>query len=321
LDNILHITNGDSAVNIMKEAAIAGDFLAWRDVLHDGPVPDDLRFEELLLLREKFIIGRGWGTADNIRGCFDETRNTLKSIDKYDKIILWFEHDLYDQLQLLQILDWFHYHPVDLSKLSIICTEQYLGTLSATEMLDLYQYEEPITQQHLLISEHAWAAFRSNTPERWRTLLDIDTNVLPFLNGAIVRMLEEYPSCINGLSRTANQALKVISEGEKRPGYIFGANQELEDRMYLGDSSFWFMLHELLDSDPPMLELPPGKKLTLPTSPDQELTITVAGKDVLAGKKNWLNIATPDRWIGGVHLAPGHIWCWDSVSNTIKKRT
>lgn len=87
-------------------------------------------------------------------------------------------------------------------------------------------------------------------------------------------MLEKYPSSTNGLSRTAQQALKIVSEGETRPGRIFDRNQELEERVFLGDSSFWGILHEFLKSNPALLELPIGKELTLPISPDQELKIT-----------------------------------------------
>jgi len=45
--NILNITNGDCAVEIMKKADIPGTFLPWQDVLHDGPVPERLSLEEL----------------------------------------------------------------------------------------------------------------------------------------------------------------------------------------------------------------------------------------------------------------------------------
>jgi hypothetical protein len=69
-------------------------------------------------------------------------------------------------------------------------------------------------------------------------------------------MLEEYPNCSNGLSRTAQQALKIIAEGEKRPGRVFSRYQESEDRMFLGDSSFWVILQERLESSPPLLSLP-----------------------------------------------------------------
>ena len=65
---------------------------------------------------------------------------------------------------------------------------------------------------------------------------------------------------------------------------MFACYQESEQRRFLGDSSFWLILHELLDSSPPLLKLPDGKELTLPSSLEQELTITPEGKDLLSGK-------------------------------------
>ena len=320
MGNILNITNGDCAVEIMKKANISGVFLPWRDVLHDGPIPSDLSLEQLSKVRAQFITGRNWGAAEEITESFIQRDNKLKSFREYEKVILWFEHDLYDQLQIIQILDWFHENYTEEVELSIICTEQYLGRLSPEEMRELIKYEEPITEAHLKLSCKAWSAFRSSSPEEWCGLLNTDTSALPFLEGAIVRLLEEYPSCSNGLSRTATQALKVISGGEKRPGKVFGGTQELEERVFLGDSSFWIILQELLDSSPALLKLPEGKKLTLPTSKDQELTITPLGLDVLSGKRNWLEITNLDRWIGGVHLENTNVWCWDLDSSSIVKR-
>jgi len=320
MENILNITNGDSAVLIMKEANIPGIFLPWRDVLHDGPVPEKLALEKLSEVRAQFIIGCGWGTPEDIRKSFIERDKELKSFAEYEKVILWFEHDLYDQLQILQILDWFHNNHSREIKLSIICTDKYLGMLSSDEMKALLEYEEPITEKHLLLASKAWSAFRSSSPERWRDLLNTDTTVLPFLKGAITRMLEEYPNCSNGLSRTAYHALKIISEGEKRPGRIFARYQESEARRFLGDSSFWIILHELLDSNPPLLQLSEGEELALPTRPDQELSITLTGREVLAGQISWLEIVELDRWIGGVHLTSGNIWCWNSNSGSLVKQ-
>ena len=37
---VLHVTNGDSTTATMERAGITGDLLPWRDVLHEGPVPD-----------------------------------------------------------------------------------------------------------------------------------------------------------------------------------------------------------------------------------------------------------------------------------------
>jgi hypothetical protein len=317
--NILNITNGDCAVEIMKKADIPGVFLPWQDVLHDGPVPKGLSLEKLSKVRAKFIISRGWGTPEDVERIFVERDNTLRSFEEYEKVILWFEHDLYDQLQILQILDWFHENYNNEIDLSIICVDKYLGMLSPEEMKGLFKYEEPVTDIHLLLSSKAWSAFRSNSPEEWHNLLNIDTSVLPFLEGAIVRLLEEFPNSSNGLSRTAQQALAVISEGEKLAGKIFGRSQEKEHRMFLGDSSFWVILQELLDSKPALLELSQGKVLTLPATKNQELTITPVGLEVLEGKNNWLEMVDLDRWIGGVHLNSDNLWLWNSKSGSVVK--
>ena len=323
MKNSLNITNGDSAVAIMKKAKISGKFLPWRDVLPDGPVPKGLTLEELSSIRSTFIVSRNWGTFEDIKQDFIERDNTLKSFEKYEKVILWFEHDLYDQLQILQVLDWFNVNVKNTEnriKLSIICTNQYLGHLSPDEMKGRLKFVEPVTEKHLLLSSKAWAAFREKSPKLWYQLLNEDTSAFPFLKDAVIRMLEEYPSSNNGLSRTAQQALEIISKGEKLAGKVFGLNQEREKQVFLGDSSFWVILQEFLDSSPPLLRFPEGKKLTLPSAKDQELTITPVGLEVLSGKRNWLQITSLNRWIGGVHIEPSNAWCWNSDSGSIIKK-
>jgi len=317
MKKILNITNGDCAVVIMEEAKIPGVFLPWRDILHDGPVPEGLSLEALSEIRAQFIIDCGWGSPKSIKDNFIARDNELKSYKNYEKIILWFEHDLYDQLQILQILDWFYQNAQSETELTIICTDQYLGMLKPAEMEALFQYEQSITEQHLVLASRAWSAFRSPDPKKWHDLLDLDSSVLPFLEGAIIRLMEEYPNCSNGLSRTAHQALMIIAEGEKRPGRVFGRYQESEDGRFLGDSSFWLMLYELLESDPPLLELTQGGELTLP-NPNQELTITPTGSEVLSGSKNWLEMIKINRWIGGVHLTTDNLWCWKPDSSTLE---
>ncbi len=319
MQDILNITNGDSALGIMRKANIPGVFLPWQDVLHEGPVPAGLSLEELSKVRADFIINRGWGTPGKIKRSFIERDHVLKSSGQFKKVILWFEHDLYDQLQLLQLLDWFHQNRLKETQLSIICTDQYLGTRTPAEMADLIKYEKPVNSQILTLSNKAWSAFRSDTPQQWYGLLNTDTTALPFLEQAITRLLEEYPACANGLSRTAQQVLKIVGHGVKQPGILFRRYQQSEERMFMGDSSFWIILHELLGSEPALLELPACSELTLPSARDQELAVTAAGKDVLSGKKNWLDIVEPDRWLGGVHLKPGNTWCWDSESSSLVK--
>ena len=101
----LHITNGDSAATLLLQTGIEGRVLPWRDILHDGPVPAGLLDEELRKVRAQFISDQGWGGYESVLAEFEKRDLVLENIDEHDPIILWFEHDLYDQLQLIQILD------------------------------------------------------------------------------------------------------------------------------------------------------------------------------------------------------------------------
>ncbi|MBF0263794.1 MAG: hypothetical protein HQL46_00855 [Gammaproteobacteria bacterium] len=313
MSKILNITNGDSTVALMEKAGISGGYLPWRDVLHEGSVPANLSLEELSEIRAKYISDNGWGEIADIQTSFSERDDVIKSYKNFDKLILWFEHDLYDQLQILQILDFFYEKDLGLTELSLICTDQYLGMLQPDEFPLLFKYETQVTDIHLKLAHQAWSAFRESTPESWSKLLDIDTSALEFLKSGVIRMIQEFPSQKNGLSRTEQQALTIISKGEKHPGKVFGKNQQLEESMFMGDSSFWHILYSFLNSSPPLLAIAKGKELTLPTKPDQELSITQAGNDVLSGQLDWTDINILDKWIGGTHLTQNNIWYWDST--------
>ncbi len=321
MNQILNITNGDCTVDVMKKAGIPGVFLPWRDVLHVGPVPGGLSLQELSGVRAQFITEQNWGSAREINDSFEQRDAMLISFEKYQRVILWFEHDLYDQLQILQILDWFEQRPESKNALSIICTDQYLGMLTPEEMKGMLQYEAPVTGAQLKLAHRAWAAFCSDTPENWHRLLDTDISSLPFLEGAIIRLLEEYPACDNGLSRTASQALRVLSEAEQYPGSIFSGSQKLEQRVFMGDSSFWIILQQLAESSPALIAASGAEVIARPPEKTQTLKITPAGLDVLKGRLHWLDISNNDDWIGGVHLKAGNHWCRDPATHLLKRYT
>lgn len=71
---ILHVTNGDIAAELLRASGLAGTVLPWRDILHDGPVPGWVSSDELAATRARHIAARGWqagGTAwrhDHVTG-------------------------------------------------------------------------------------------------------------------------------------------------------------------------------------------------------------------------------------------------------------
>lgn len=190
---MLHITNGECAVSVLQAAGMHGEILPWRDVLHEGPVRAGLSLEELSEERIAFISQSGWGAEDEVRKSFIERDAAFRRAGEHDEIVLWFEHDLYDQLQLVQVLDGLYGQ----ARVSIICEAEYLGRMAPERAAELFELRSPVTKRHYNEARAAWTAFRSPDPMAITT----DFQSFPFLGSALIRFLEEYPWTTDGLSR------------------------------------------------------------------------------------------------------------------------
>ena len=305
---ILNIVNGDTAIEIMKRACINGDFLPWHDFLHEGPVPKTSSTHLLSKIRANFIHKQGFGLLQQIEEDFYKRDKILEGYHKYEKVVLWFERDLYDQLQLIQILSWFETNNVENITLSLVSTHNYLGECSKEEIVKLLRYEQAVTKEHLTVAHKAWSAFQEPNPMAWFGLLKRNTNILPFLEDAIKRMLEEFPNTKNGLSRSAHQALLTISKGIENPREIFNRCQNYEKHKFMGDIVFWKILDDFIEN-----------QIISSQKNGQILTITELGQNLLNGKINYLHIKPINGWIGGTKLTNDKVWCWNIKKRTINK--
>ena len=323
---MLHITNGDAAVGRLREAGIAGDMLPWRDVLHEGPVPAGLPLAELRAVRARFIAERGWGEFVAVLDAFTRRDATLAGFRDHDEVVLWFEHDLYDQLQLIQLLDWLAQQDRGATQLSLIAPDTYIGTLRPEQLRDLFLRRHAITPQEFGLGSQAWAAFRAPDPQAIAALLQADTAALPFLAGALHRHLEQFPATQNGLSRSEAQALAAITSGRSsiREAYI-ASHHEMEERIFLGDTVFAWYLERLSQGPNPLVLLEDGGAITTPREPgahasfwNSRVVLTGLGQAVLDGGRDWIAINGIDRWLGGVHLSGSTAaWRWDAAARQL----
>jgi redox-sensitive transcriptional activator SoxR len=106
--SLLHVTNGESAGNTLRQTALGGAVLSWQDTLHEGPVPA-LPRQELLRTRAGFLALCGWGDRQAVLASLQRRdAQLLEALRAGVRVVLWFEHDLYDQLQLLDVLTLAH---------------------------------------------------------------------------------------------------------------------------------------------------------------------------------------------------------------------
>ncbi len=318
---MLHLTNGDHAATRIAAAGIDGTIISWKDVLHEGPVPADLDLDDLRRVRARFIADQGWGEFDGVLEELSDRDSALLGFRRHEEVVLWFEHDLYDQLQLLQIVDWFATQELGTSRITLVSTSDYLGPMEEIRLRALLASRKPVTGAQLEVARRAWGAFRAPEPIEIERLLDGRLAPLPFVEPALRRHLEEFPDTRTGLSRSERQALEAFSGGARSLAEAFpAAHRDREDPVFLGDAVFLLYLLRLSRGAEPLIVLEGEVPVTAAADSDlkalwrRRALLTEAGVAVLSGHRDWLQLQPIDRWLGGTHLRPGApIWRWNAA--------
>ena len=262
-----------------------GEILPWRDVLHEGPVRAGLALDELSRERAAFIASCGWAPLEAVAEDFRNRDAVLRG--SHEEVVLWLEHDLYDQLQLIQLLDWFAAHPHP--NLSLVCEAEYLGETTPARAGELFAARRRVSAEQVAEGKAAWAAFRAPDPLRLEL---VPCSHLRFLGAALRRHLEEFPWVQDGLSRTERAVLVALRSRPLSFGEIFTSVRE--EPVFLGDSVLAWHLERMQ-------------------------------REGMVGREGelWHAVPRPERrreprWLGGVQVTEDSPWRWDPLRGAIR---
>ena len=277
----------------------------WNDVLAEGPVPRGLPLQELSRIRERFLAD--FFELPHSEVSFAKRDEAIAHFRDHEEVVLWFEHDLFDQLQLIQLLDWFAVQDMAQTRLSLVAASSYLGPLKPEELVPLFETRHAVNAAELKTARAAWDAFRSPQPLDLATLLDSDLSALPHLRRALLRHLQQFPDVSCGLARTEKQILQLAANGLHQFGELFLADQKLEESIFMGDTTFRQYLNGLAKAKEPLLR-----------RAGEGFEITAFGTQVLDRKADHLRANGINRWLGGVHLCEGApLWRWNESTQTV----
>lgn len=324
LAGALHVSNGD-ATDLLG-TGLAARVLFWRDVLHEGPVPA-VGPDELRPIRAGFLArGEADDRAATLRWLAE--RDRALEANREGEYVLWFDADLYDQLQIVQILARLAELGVPAARITLICIGEHpgtarfggLGELTAAQLREVAGTgaRAVLTPEALELATRAWSAFRAPAPDGLRAMAAVRSAELRFLGEAFDRLGREYPWLRDGLSLTERRLLAAADAGARDAGTAFVQAGARETRPFLGDVWAFATLRRLATARVPLLDVDP---VGPPVARRTRVRLTEAGARVLSGLDDHVALNGVHRWIGGVRLHGTQVpWRWDGARETIVSR-
>lgn len=338
---MLHIVNGDTVAERLKQGVVQEEVLPWREIFVEGALVENVSEQQALHRRANSLEqSMGIPAQIYIENVLQQEQRLNQAIANEEPIVLWFEHDLFDQTILCYLLYRLYKASFPCHQLYVLSINQFpgidpfqgMGQLSVKQMKTLTGTQTPMYAEQVKLGYEAWRAYSSANPRDLEQLLLQHTKELPFLKDALRFHLSRFPSTTNGLNNVEQMVLQFLSNNKYRPQHLYRLVYDQVPLSGMGDLQFWSILRQLYTCSLPLIEILPASsgtkqknaifptyKATDPSFWDSEIQITAHGEAVLRGEKDRIHTCGMDYWIGGVHLFANPsgerkccpIWRWD----------
>ena len=260
--DVLHVASGHNTTRLIEAAGLPGRTQVWADALYDGPVPD-VPDDELVRVRAAFIASGTDLTTEAVEADLRAWRAAVDHRAPDDELVLWYEHDLFDQLNLIQLLSRLGPDHTEDKKVSLVSIDSFpghpnfkgMGELEPADIASLFPRREPVTAEQFALAAAAWDAYKGQDRGRIEAFLQRDSSPLPYLAAALRRYLDELPSEHDGLTRSERRLLKQLSHGPLDIHAAWARMHDGERAYYITDSSFWAMVQDLAGRTPALINV------------------------------------------------------------------
>lgn len=292
MSSILHITNGDDFTLKLKSLNLQGDIITWREMLCEGKTETSVGSESFWKTRFDFLhknykITKSWYVEKTLK----EYRS-LCNHKQQDQIILWFDCDLFNQVNMLAVISWLKHHRkyaeiylASSGNIDETNTLYNLSDLDDSQLLKLYENKIWLTQDDIEYADYVWQLYCSDNPIRLQNLTDFPNYHFDYLSDAIQAHLKRFPSIRNGLNQVENNILKIASEQKLKTKSELITRVIQNQGVYgFGDAQYDRVVTKL-------------KPLFTNFNP---VRLTKKGKEILEGKTSYYAcIQENDAYLGG----------------------
>jgi len=309
MSSLLHITNGDNFTEKLKTLNLPGDIITWREMLCEGKTETNVGSESFWKTRFDFL-NKNYKVSKSI--FIEKTLKEYRSLcnhKKQDEIILWFEYDLFCQINMLAVISWLKTHR-KYAQISLVCsgkeddssTLYALNDLSNDQLQKLYKNKTILTQDDIEFADYVWQLYCSDNPIRLENVSDFSNYQFKYLGDSIQAHLHRFPSIKNGLNDMETNILNVaMNHKPGSKGEFISTLLKNQGILGFGDSQYQRALGRL-------------KPLFSSFNP---VRLTQTGKSILKGETSYYScIQENDVYLGG---ALKYNFLYNSNTNRILK--
>jgi hypothetical protein len=329
---MLHIVNGDIVGNKLREGTLAGEVLVWRELYTEGPLytwPEQYPQQDI---RADFMM-RAYGIPREL--WIDSSKSQqqqLAKFEEHEEIILWFEHDLFDQTMLSYLLHWFSYRSLGDTIISLVSIGEFpgikpflgLGQLSSEQLSSLFGDRVQLGHLELDLGSRAWEAYASTDPRHLYKFLQSDTSGMPFFKSAYTTHLTRFPSTVNGLGIVEQTTIELLLQGHNTPLQLFEHLSPQLHELGMGDIQYWYILRKMTQGLHPLLQFEghvtyPKYQQSINVFLSTPIQLTELGRQIQSEPTDWVALNGIEAWLGGVHLQGyTNIWRWNSATANLE---
>ena len=210
--SILHITNGDSTTDYLKSLQFHGEFITWREMLCEGKTTIDVGSEKFWKTRFEFFKSSYKVSKKKFIDLTVKEYRSLCQKKHQQEIVLWFDHDLFCQVNMIAVISWLKRYRKN-EKISLISCGNSAGSekrvgfseLTSEQIQQHYDTRIELSQDDIAYADYIWQLYCSDSPLRLETIYKFNP-MSPFiyLQEALEMHLKRFPSIENGLNAVEN---------------------------------------------------------------------------------------------------------------------
>lgn len=229
----VHVLPGDSLVETFRKTAIEGETIVCRECLMEGDLAAE-NLNDFWRVREKYL-SENYPSADNFyRKNVESELKKLQSVSDGDEINLWFEYELFCQVNLWFCLWLIWDKDVDICRVApTVRNENNLwkgfGGLDAEDLEICFKQKQKFSKTDINLGKNLWKAFCFKDVQELNYLGNEKSECFPHLKDVCQAAVELQ-------SRPEKKLRELISEGETDFHRIFQKFSQTEGVYGFGDA-------------------------------------------------------------------------------------